>query len=328
METTELHGVCVSRIGLGTWAIGGSEWGAVDEGEAIAACRAIFDHGINLIDTAPIYGDGRAETIVGKAMAQHGRREDFYIATKAGLRRMGDSVVADARPASVLEEVNLSLRRLRTDYIDLYQLHWPDTQTPIEETAEAFLRLYEAGKIRAIGVSNCSAQQMEQFRAVAPLHANQPPMNIFERDVEQEALPYCRTHGIGVLAWSALCRSMLAGRMRADQKFPAEDIRSADPKFQPPRLAQYVQAVAALDAYAQQHYGKRVLHLALRWLLDQPGVSVALWGAKRAEQLAPAEQVSGWKLSAEDMRAIDKIVADAVHDPVGPEYLRPDVRPL
>jgi aryl-alcohol dehydrogenase-like predicted oxidoreductase len=326
METTELHGVRVSRIGLGTWAIGGGEWGAVDEREAITACRSIFDHGINLIDTAPIYGDGRAEEIVGKAMAEHGRREDFYLATKAGLRRMDGKVVTDGRPERLLEEVEQSLRRLRTDYIDLYQLHWPDPLVPVEKSAEALLHLYGAGKVRAIGVSNCSVGQLEAFRKAAPLHTSQPPLNLFERDVEKDGLPYCREHGIGVLAWSALCRSLLTGKVHADQQFPADDIRSFDPKFQPPRLAQYVQAVQSLDAYAQEHFGKRVLHLALRWVLDQPSVSVALWGARRAEQLAPAEEVCGWRLSPEDLRAIDAIVADAVRDPVGPEYLRPGLR--
>ncbi len=326
METTELHGVRVSRIALGTWAIGGSEWGAVDEREAINACRAIFDHGINIIDTAAIYGLGRAEEVVGKAMAEHGRREDFYIATKAGLRKTGGRVVTDGRPASILEEIDLSLRRLGTDYVDLYQLHWPDSLVPLEETATAFAQLLQSGKIRAIGVSNCTAAQMEQFQKVAPLHSNQPPMNLFERQVEHDDLPYCRKHGIGVLAWSALCRSLLTGKIRADQTFPAGDIRAADPKFQPPRIAQYVQAVAALDTYAQKHYGKRVLHLALRWLLDQPGVSVALWGARNAQQLAPAKDVCGWKLTTEDMKAMDAIVTDAVRDPVGPEYLRPGVR--
>ncbi len=326
METTTLHGVHVSRIGLGTWAIGGTSWGVVEEKDAIATCRSIFDHGINLIDTAPIYGDGRAEEIVGKAMAEHGRREDFYIATKSGLCRIDGRVRFDARPASILQEIDRSLRRLGTEYVDLYQLHWPDPLVPMEEVADVFLRLYESGKIRAIGVSNCSATQMEQFRSVAPLHANQPPMNLFERQVAQEALPYCREHGIGVLAWSALCRSLLTGKIRADQTFPAGDVRVVDPKFQPPRIAQYVQAVQSLDAYAQQHYGKRVLHLALRWLLDQPGVSAALWGAKRPEQLAPAKEICGWRLTPEDMRAIDAIVADAVRDPVGPEYLQPGAR--
>ncbi|MGC9292567.1 MAG: aldo/keto reductase [Acidobacteriaceae bacterium] len=326
METTELHGVRVSRIGLGTWAIGGGEWGAVDEHEAVSACRSIFDHGINMIDTAPIYGDGRAEGIVGKAMAEDGHREDFYIATKAGLRRIGGKVVTDGRPERLLEEVDQSLRRLRTDYIDLYQLHWPDPLVPVEKSAEAFLQLYKSGKVRAIGVSNCSAAQMGAFRSVAPLHSSQPPLNIFERDAARDVLPYCREHGISVLAWSALCRSLLTGKVRTDQQFPADDIRSFDPKFQPPRLAQYVQAVQALDIYAQQHYGRRVLHLALRWVLDQPGVSVALWGARRAEQLAPAEEVCGWKLTPEEMLAVDALVDAAVRDPVGPEYLRPGLR--
>lgn len=326
METTTLNGMRVSRVGLGTWAIGGSEWGAVDEQEAIATCTGILDLGINLIDTAPIYGNGRAEEIVGKAMAAHGRREDFYIATKAGLRRGGDRVVADGRAESIQEEIEQSLRRLRTEYVDLYQLHWPDTRTHIEESAAAFLRLYETGKIRALGVSNCSPAQMDIFRSVAPLHSSQPPINVFEQQAAQEVLPYCHKRGIGVLAWSALCRSLLTGKIRADQTFPTGDIRSVDPKFQPPRLQQYVRAVDLLDAYAQQHYGKRVLHLALRWLLDQPGVSVALWGAKRLEQLAPAREAVDWRLKPEDMQAIESILAEAVHDPVGPEYLCPGVR--
>lgn len=325
MEHTELHGTRVSRIGLGTWPIGGGEWGAVEERTAIATCRSAVDRGINLIDTAPIYGDGRAEEIVGKAMAEHGRREDFFIATKAGLRRSNGRVVTDGRPQNVLEEVEQSLRRLRTDHIDLYQLHWPDPLVPVEKTAGAFLKLYEEGKVRAIGVSNCSIAQMGAFRSVAPLHACQPPLNLFEQGA-QDVLSDCREHGTAVLAWSALCRSLLTGKVRENQVFPAGDIRSVDPKFQPPRLQQYVRAVRALDAYAQEHFGKRVLHLALRWVLDQPGTSVALWGARNATQLAPAEEVCGWRLTPEDLRAIAAIVDGAVHDPVGPEYLRPGVR--
>ncbi|MHB8303317.1 MAG: aldo/keto reductase [Acidobacteriaceae bacterium] len=326
MEYAEIHGARVSRIGLGTWAIGGSEWGTVDEAESVATCRAIFDRGINCIDTAFIYGDGRAERVVGKAIAEHGRREDFYIATKGGLVRQDGRVVTDGRPEAIKREAEDSLRRLDVDYIDLYQLHWPDPLVPIAQTASAMHELYEAGKIRAIGVSNCSAEQMEEFRAVAPLHASQPPMNLFERDAENGIVPYCSRHGIAVLAWSALCRSLLTGKIRADQTFPANDIRSADPKFQPPRLAQYVAAVDALDRYAQEHYGKRVLHLALRWLLDQPGVSVALWGAKRPSQLAPAAEVFGWELTAQDMQAIDAILTQNLKEPVGPEYLRPGSR--
>jgi aryl-alcohol dehydrogenase-like predicted oxidoreductase len=326
MEYTQINGAHVSRIGLGTWAIGGDEWGTVDERESIDICRAIFDHGINCIDTAFIYGQGHAERIIGRAIAEQGRREDFYIATKGGLAMQNGACVVDARPSEILRGVDDSLRRLQVEYIDLYQLHWPDPLTPIAQTANAMREVYEAGKIRTLGVSNCSPQQMEEFRVVAPLHASQPPINIFEREAQESIVPYCRKHGVAVLAWSALCRSLLTGKIRADQTFPANDIRAQDPKFQPPRLTQYVAAVEALDHYAQEHYGKRVLHLALRWLLDQPGVSVALWGARRLTQLVPADEVFGWKLTGQDMQAIDRIVRETVKNPIGPEYLRPKLR--
>jgi aryl-alcohol dehydrogenase-like predicted oxidoreductase len=326
MEYTRIQGVRVSRIGLGTWAIGGADWGAVDERESIDTCLAIFEHGINFIDTAFIYGQGRAERSVGKAIAEYGRREDFVIATKGGLAMRNQACVTDGRPAEILREIDESLKRLQVESIDLYQLHWPDPLVPIAETANAMRQAYEAGKIRALGVSNCSVRQMEEFRTVAPLHASQPPLNIFERDAQRDVLPYCRKHDIAVLAWSALCRSLLTGKIHPDQTFPAHDIRSSDPKFQSPRLSQYVAAVRALDRFAQERYGKRVLHLALRWLLDQPGASVALWGAKRPDQLLPSKEVFGWKLTGEDMQAIDRIVREHVNDPVGPGYLTPATR--
>jgi aryl-alcohol dehydrogenase-like predicted oxidoreductase len=326
MEYITINGARVSRLALGTWAIGGDEWGVVDTQESVDTCRAIFDHGINCIDTAFIYGLGHAEEIVGRAVREHGRREDFYIATKGGLAMENGLCVTDGRPEQVLQAIDDSLRRLQVDYIDLYQLHWPDPLTPVGRTAHAMREAYEAGKIRALGVSNCSAQQMEEFSAVAPLHTSQPPLNIFERGAQESIVPYCRKHEICVLAWSPLCRSMLTGKILPEQTFPANDIRSQDPKFQPPRLAQYVAAVNALDTYAQEHYGRRVLDLALRWLLDQPGVSVALWGAKRPAQLASAERVFGWRLTGQDMQAIDRIVRENVMDPIGPEYLKPELR--
>jgi len=326
MEYTQIHSAKVSRIALGTWAIGGSEWGQVDEQESIAVCRAIFDHGINCIDTAFIYGHGHAEQIVGRAMQEHGRREDFYIATKGGLAVHNGNVVTDGRPEQILREIDDSLRRLQTGYIDLYQLHWPDPLTPIARTANAMREAYEAGKVRALGVSNCTAQQMAEFSAVAPLHTSQPPLNLFERAAQESVIPWCRNHQICVLAWSPLCRSLLTGKIRSGQTFPPDDIRFHDPKFQPPRLAQYLSAVRALDRYAQQHYGKRVLHLAMRWLLDQPGIAIALWGARRPAQLAPVPEVFGWKLTPQDLQAIDQIIREIVIDPVGPDYLQPGLR--
>jgi len=326
MEYFQLNGSQVSRIGLGTWAIGGSEWGDVTDKDAVATCLAIFDCGVNLIDTAPIYGHGRAEELVGKALRERGKREDFYIATKAGLEWNDDGVFANSEPARLRRELDDSLRRLGTDFVDLYQIHWPDTALPVETAAAELLKFYEAGKIRAVGVSNFSAEQMDAFRAVAPLHANQPPYNLFERAIDAEFLPYCERNSIAVLTYSSLCRSLLGGRLSSATEFPDGDIRAVDPKFQPPRFAQYLAAVAKLDAFAQERYGKRVLHLALRWVLDRPGVSAALWGAKRPDQLEAIDDVLGWKLDAPALAAIDAIVAETVLDPIGPEYLTPGRR--
>ena len=323
MEYFNLNGTSVSRIGLGTWAIGGDAWGDVSDDEAVATCLSVFDHGINLIDTAPIYGRGRAEQIVGEAVRQHGRRDAFYIATKAGLDWREDGIFANSTPARLRQELEASLTRLGTDSIDLYQIHWPDTALPIETAAAEMLKLYQEGKIRAIGVSNFSAGQMEAFCSVAPLHSNQPPYNLFERAIDTEVLPYCHRNSIAVLTYSSLCRSLLAGRLRPDTKFAAEDVRRVDPKFQQPRFGQYLAAVAKLDDFARERYGKSVLHLAVRWVLDQPGVSAALWGGKRPEQLAVVDEVFGWKLDGPALAAIERIVDETVLDPVGPEYLTP-----
>lgn len=326
MEQFSLNNTQVSRIGLGTWAIGGSEWGEVPEKDAITTCLAALDYGINLIDTAPIYGQGRAEEIVGKAMRQHGQRDKFYIATKAGLEWNERGVYANATPARLRKELEDSLRRLGTDYIDLYQIHWPDTVVPIEESAAVMREFYEQGKVRAIGVSNFSAAQMRAFSEVAPLHSNQPPYNIFEREIENTVVRWCREHAVALIVYSPLCRSLLAGRLTAPTEFPVGDIRRVDPKFQQPRFGQYLDAVVRLDKFAQENYGKRVLHLAMRWVLDRPGISAALWGAKRREQLLPVKDILGWNLDDAAMQTMDEIVLESVTDPVGPEYLRPMVR--
>jgi aryl-alcohol dehydrogenase-like predicted oxidoreductase len=215
---------------------------------------------------------------------------------------------------------------LRTDVIDVYQVHWPDPKISIEETAEAMLNLYRAGKIRAIGVSNFSPEQMETFRAIAPLHTAQPPYNLFERGAEADILPYCRDNDIATLAYGPLCRGLLAGRITRDTKFDGDDIRRQDPKFQAPRLGQYVAAVKRLDRFAQENFGKRVIHLAMRWVLDSAGITFALWGARRPDQLDAVSEIVGWKLDASAMRDIKRIVAACVSQPVGPEFMAPPDR--
>jgi aryl-alcohol dehydrogenase-like predicted oxidoreductase len=329
MEFTEISGKQVSRIGLGTWAIGGLEWGAVSDQDALATILGGIERGINLIDTAPIYGHGRAEELIGRAMRQHGRREDFYIATKAGLdftQAGRGGIYADSTAARLRQELADSLRRIGTDFIDLYQVHWPDPLVPIEETASVLAEFVQAGKVGALGVSNYSAAQMEAFRSVAPLASNQPPYNLFERQIDAEILPYCEAQGIAVLTYSSLCRSLLGGRLTPGMTFPDGDIRQVDPKFQEPRFSQYLKAVERLKAFAWSEFGKSVVELAARWVLDRPGISVALWGAKRPDQLDAIAGVLGLKLPEAAMAEIDQIVAESVTDPVGPEYLTPQVR--
>src|ERR1700731_3931374 len=267
VELTGIPGTSlkVSPVAIGTWAIGGGMWGGTDEAESIATIQAAFEHGINIVDTAPVYGFGRSEEIVGKAIAQARLRSDVLIATKAGLQWDGGKVSRNASRARIMREVEESLRRLRTDYIDIYQVHWPDPLVTIEETAEAMHTLFEQGKIRAVGVSNFSVLQMERFRQVSPLHVLQPPYNLFERGIDTDILPYCRKNKIATFGYGALCRGLLAGGMRPNSKFSGDDLRRTDPKFQQPRFAQYLAAVAGLDRLAQEHYGKRVIHLAIRW---------------------------------------------------------------
>jgi aryl-alcohol dehydrogenase-like predicted oxidoreductase len=246
------------------------------------------------------------------------------LATKVALDWKNEQPFRNGSRARITKEIDDSLRRLRTDVIDLYQIHWPDPNTPIAETAGAMADLLKAGKIRAIGVSNFSPAQMDAFAAVAPLHAVQPPYNLFERGIETDVLPYAREHGLAMLAYGALCRGLLSGRMGADTKFPASDLRgAADPKFKPPHFAEYLAAVAALDRFAQERFGKRVIHLALRWVLDRAPNAIALWGARHSGQLDPVGDVLGWKIDAAAMKEIDRIVAQHVRTLLDPSFMAP-----
>ena len=329
MERAAIAGTSleVSRVAIGTWAIGGWMWGGTDEAESIATIRAAVEHGINLIDTAPVYGFGRSEEIVGKAIAEGHLRSRVLIATKTGIEWSGGSVFRNASRARILQEVEDSLRRLRTDHIDVYQVHWPDPLVTIEETAEAMHTLFEQGKIRAIGVSNFSVGQMERFRRMAPLHVLQPPYNLFERGIDADLLPYCQKNKISTFGYGALCRGLLSGRMRPDSKFEGDDLRRSDPKFQQPRFGEYLAAVTRLDQLAQQRFRKRVIHLAVRWMLDQ-GITTALWGARHPGRLDPVDEVSGWHLDAPAKAEIDRILAATISDPVGPEFMAPPARSI
>jgi aryl-alcohol dehydrogenase-like predicted oxidoreductase len=328
MEFVDIPGTSmrVSRVALGTWAIGGWMWGGSNENDAVSTIHAALERGINLIDTAPVYGFGRSEEIVGKALAIGGRRKRVSIATKVGLDWKDGKPFRNASKARIIKEAEDSLRRLQTDVIDLYQVHWPDQHTPIAEVAEAMGELYRAGKIRAIGVSNFSPVQMTEFRKVAPLHAAQPPYNLFERAIEQDVLPYCRAQKIAVLAYGSLCRGLLSGGMSKSTRFTGDDLRKSDPKFLSPRFEQYLAAVERLDHFAQERYGRGVIQLAVRWVLDRGETNIALWGARRADQLSPIADVAGWHIDGAAMAEIDLILRETIKDPIGPEFMAPPDR--
>jgi aryl-alcohol dehydrogenase-like predicted oxidoreductase len=328
MEYTKISGtqMNVSRIALGTWAIGGWMWGGSDERESIRTIHAALDKGINLIDTAPVYGFGVSEETVGKAIEERGSREKVFIATKVGLEWRDGSVSRNSSRARLRQEVQDSLRRLRTSYIDIYQVHWLDPLVRIEETAQTMQELYKEGLIRAIGISNYPPEQMDRFMSVSELHTVQPPYNLFERQIDRDVLPYVREKNLSALAYGPLCRGLLTGKMQPDTKFTGDDLRKSDPKFQPPRFAQYLNAVQQLDDLAQKKHGKRVMDLAVRWVLDQPGVSAALWGARHPAQLEAVAGALDWKLDADTLTEIDRILQQTISDPVGPEFMAPPAR--
>jgi aryl-alcohol dehydrogenase-like predicted oxidoreductase len=319
--TTDL---VASRVALGTWAIGGWMWGGTDLEESIRTIHSAVERGITLIDTAPVYGFGRSEEIVGQALAG-GLRERVLIATKVGLEWRDGKVWRNASPARIRKEVEDSLARLRTDYIDLYQVHWPDPRIAMQETAAALARLKKEGKIRAIGVSNHSPEQMDAFREAAHIDTVQPPLNLFEREAKADVLPYAWRHDMTILCYGALCRGLLSGTVTATTQFKGDDLRRNDPKFHEPRFSQYLSAVSSLDRYARDRYGLSVLALAVRWVLDQGG-TIALWGARHPAQLDPVADILGWELDDAAMRRIERILATTVKEPIGPEFMAPPAR--
>lgn len=311
-----------SRICLGTWTIGGWMWGGTEEQESIKTIHKALDLGINMIDTAPVYGFGKSEEIVGKALKQYGQRENIILATKVGLEWKNGKISRNSSRQRIMQEIDDSLKRLQTDYIDVYQIHWPDTSISFEETARTLSSLFDAGKIRGIGVSNFSTAQMQEFLEFAPIHTSQPPYNLFERAIEKEILPFTEKSGITTLAYGSLCRGLLSGKMNSDTKFKGDDLRNTDPKFQQPLFQQYLDAVSALDSFAKTNYKKNALALAVRWVLDK-GQTIALWGARHPSQLENINEAMGWSLDTAAMQEIDKIIAQHIKTPVGPEFMAP-----
>lgn len=299
----------ISTIGYGCWAMGKAFWGEdVIDDESVAAVKLAFSLGVNFYDTAQAYGCGHSERVLAQGLAGL-PRDEVIIATKTGLQWDAEEKISkNSRPEYILRSLEDSLDRLQVETIDLFQVHWPDENVPIAETAAAMKQCLDSGKIRAAGVSNYSVEQMTEFMAVCPLHSLQPPYSLLTRDIEAEILPFCREHNVGILAYSPMARGLLTGKYDETASFPPSDARSSSPVWQGERLARNVAAVREMADLAQT-FGKTVAQMALAWVLTQPGLTCALAGAKRSDQIRETAAASGWQLDAETLAKIDAIVA-------------------
>jgi aryl-alcohol dehydrogenase-like predicted oxidoreductase len=301
----------VSRIAFGTWQLGG-EWGPTDEEAAMAAIRRAADRGVTLFDTAQGYGFGASERLLAKAL--HGRsRDELVIATKGGLRPDGKGgVTRDASPDWIRRGVDDSLRALSTDAIDLYQVHWPDPNTPLQETAAVLAELVAEGKVRHVGVSNFDTAQMAAFSEVLPVETLQPPYHVFRRDIEADVLPYTARHSIGVLVYGPLAHGLLSGHLDLATRFAPDDWRSKSPVFHGDDYRRNLEAVAALESFARTELGTSVSRLAVAWVLAHPAVDVAIVGTRNPAHVDDALVAADLHLDDEALARIDAIMSDSV----------------
>ena len=302
-------GLSVSRVAFGTWQLGG-DWGATDEAQAVSAIRRAADEGVTLFDTAQAYGFGASERLLAKALAGR-RRDELVIATKGGLRPQDGGVARDASPAWIRKGLEESLRALDTDYVDLYQIHWPDPKTPFEETASALVDLVGEGKIRHVGVSNFDVAQMEDFGESILVETLQPPYHLFRRDIEADVLPYAAAHGIGVLVYGPLAHGLLSGRMHPGVEFPPGDWRASSDAFQGEAFRQNLKVVGEL-AHVAAELGVTLGQLALAWTLANPAVDVAIFGTRNADHVSEAVGAAEVGLGPEALARIEEIMQRAV----------------
>jgi aryl-alcohol dehydrogenase-like predicted oxidoreductase len=317
MQYTRLgdRGPQVSRIAFGNWSAGG-DWGRVDRDAAIAATREALDLGINLFDTAHAYGFGAAEQLLGEALRPELRsaRGSVIIATKGGLRKHDGGPIRDSSAGALRRDLEASLLALGTDYVDIYQIHWPDPATPIAETAETLAGFVDEGLVRNVGVSNYDTRQMASFQQVRPIDTLQPPYHLFRREVEGTILPFAREHGIGVLVYGPLGHGLLSGRMTADTTFPPDDWRSKSDLFVGEGFRKNLAVVHDLGEVAARR-GTTVAELAIAWTLANPAVNVAIVGARNPQQIRQTAGAADLDLSAEESAQIELLLRAEV--PVG-----------
>lgn len=321
MNTRQLgkDGPHLTEIGLGAWAIGGPwawGWGEQDDAISVKTIQVSLGMGINWIDTAAVYGLGHGEEVVAKAL--NGKRKEVFIASKCGLvwderRRVRNN----NRPESIRKECENSLRRLRTDYLDLYQIHWPDKNVPVEESWGEMSRLKEEGKVLHIGMSNFGVDLLQKCQKIYPVASLQPPYNMVHRDVEKEILPWCKEHGVGVVAYSPLQSGLLTGKFSREfiDTLAEDDWRRAQrhPHFSEPLFSRVLAFVEQIRPIAEK-YHKSLTQLAIAWVLMHPAVTSAIVGARSVSQAEQNIGGAGWQVFNEDMERIDELYRETVED--------------
>lgn len=298
----------ISEITLGTWVFGGDEawWGKQNDNDSFEVLNTAIANGINLIDTAPVYGRGRSEKITGQFLKKENIRDKVFIATKVGLSWDGPKIFHNNKRTRILEEVNQSLERLQTNYIDLYQVHWPDSETPIEETALTMKELYDKGIIKNIGVSNFNIQQMQEFMKYSPLHSLQPPYNMFERSIEDEIIPFCTNNNIGIISYIPLQQGILSGKYFSNIK-PVGKFRIFSPDLNGKRVEINSKIILDLKQVAEKNK-MSLAQLAINWVISQKGIQSVIVGSRKKEQIIENIQTINFKLSENDLKKIDIIL--------------------
>ena len=315
--------VAISPIILGAWAMGGWFWGGADDEQSVDSIRAAVDAGITSIDTAPVYGFGHSEKVVGRGI--HGIRDRVQLMTKVGLRwdkEEGEHffdttdpagrawrIFRNLRPESIRWEVDQSLRRLGVDFIDLIQCHWPDPSTPIPDSMGALAELVREGKIGAVGVSNFSPEQLREAQSSLgdiPLASTQPKYSLLHRGIEKDVLPHCREHQVGVVVYSPMARGILTGRVTMERKFPESDGRSSDPLYHPENRKRVLDALAQVQSIADRH-GVTLANLVVSWVIHQPGITGALVGARTAEQAIENAKAGHIHLDVDELQHLREV---------------------
>jgi aryl-alcohol dehydrogenase-like predicted oxidoreductase len=309
----------LTTIGYGSWAVGGGgwqwSWGPQDDQASLAAILRAMELGVNWIDTAPVYGLGHSEEVVGQALKKLPQRP--FLATKCC--RVWDQdkhISGRLKKESVRAECEASLRRLGVEVIDLYQIHWPDPEADIEEGWSAMADLVKAGKVRYIGVSNFSVEQLKRLQPIHRIASLQPPYSMLKRGAESDLLAYCAANQMGVVAYSPMQKGLLTGKIRGGAQLAADDHRRQDPDFQDPRLKVHLELVERLRPIAAGH-GKSVAQLAIAWVLRRPEVTAAIVGARQPAQIEETVAGGDWALTADEIQVLDKLLAE--HDQALPQ---------